>query len=77
MRDSNSPLAKAAQIGQHGVLQREGDGEDVVARDSRAQQVRYAVGDDPGLSAAGPGEDHEGPLTVNYRFALGGIALFE
>ena len=58
-----------------GGLVGKGDGKNIVVRDSHAQQVGYAMGDDSGLAAAGPGKDHQRSIDVGYRLSLGRIEL--
>ena len=80
MEGRNPGTARAAELLRSrlhfaGGLVGKGDGENIVVRDSRAQQVGYAMGDDTGLAAARPGKDHQRSIDVGYRFSLGRIEL--
>ena len=55
-----------------GRLVGEGDGEDVLGGDSRAEQVNHPAGDDPGFSRPCAGKYQQRALNVRNCLALGG-----
>ena len=55
-----------------GGLVGEGDGQDVARPHALLQQLGDAAGDDPGLAAAGPGQDQQRALDVRDGRLLGG-----
>ena len=59
-------------------LVREGDRQHLVGlRGATAHQVSDAVGDDPGLTGSGAGQDEKRPLSVENGFLLFGIETRE
>jgi hypothetical protein len=60
-----------------GGLIGEGHGQDALRRHAPAQQMRYAVGDDPGLARARPSQDQQRPRGMEHAILLLGVEIRE